>query len=92
MIKSDAIIAGAIAERYANSGLIFLTITTVARNNKIRKKILMLKYVAGELAPKLVTYITMAVTTGYSTLFSLLVYGHAFLSNPRLAYRAGRSL
>jgi hypothetical protein len=84
--------AGATADRYANSGLIFLTITTVARNNKIKKKILILKYVAGELAPKLVTYITIAVTTGYSTLFSSLVYGHAFLSKPRFSYKAGRSL
>ena len=84
--------AGAIGRRYANSGLIFLTITTVARKRRTRKKILMLKYVAGELAPKLVTYITIAVTTGYSTLFSLLVNGHWFLSNPRLAYSAGRSL
>jgi hypothetical protein len=44
-----------------------------------------LKYEAGEFATKLVPYITIAVITGYSTLLSLLAYGHSFLSNPRLA-------
>jgi hypothetical protein len=61
-------------------------------NKRIKKKILTLKYDAGELAIKLVAYITMAVITGYSTLFSSLENGHSFLSNPRLPNRAGRSL
>ena len=92
MIKRDAIIAGAMADRYANSGRIFLTTMSVAINNKMRKKILTLKYEAGDLAAKLVAYITMAVTTGYSTLLSSLEYGHAFESKPRDEYRAGKSL
>jgi hypothetical protein len=41
------------------------------------------KYETGELARKLVAYITMAVMTGYSTLLSSLEYGHAFESKPR---------
>jgi hypothetical protein len=52
-------------------------------NKRIKKKMLTLKYEAGELATKLVAYITMAVITGYSTLLSSLEYGHAFESNPR---------
>jgi hypothetical protein len=83
LINRDAIIAGAIADRYANSGRIFLTTMTVAINNKTRKKMFMLKYETGELARKLVAYITMAVMTGYSTLLSPLEYGHAFESKPR---------
>ena len=83
LMKRDAIMAGAMADRYANSGRIFLTTITVAINNNTRKKMFMLKYETGELARKLVAYITMAVTTGYSTLLSLLEYGHAFESNPR---------
>ncbi|CAB4535936.1 unannotated protein [freshwater metagenome] len=53
---------------------------------------LTLKYEAGELATKLVTYITIAVTTGYSTLLSSLVNGQSFLSNPRVPNSAGISL
>jgi hypothetical protein len=83
LMKRDAIMAGAMADRYANSGRIFLTTITVAINNKTRKKMFMLKYETGELARKLVAYITMAVITGYSTLLSSLEYGHAFESNPR---------
>ena len=83
LMKRDAIMAGAMADRYANSGRIFLTTITVAINSNTRKKMFMLKYETGELARKLVAYITMAVTTGYSTLLSLLEYGHAFESNPR---------
>ena len=37
LIKREAIIAGAMAERYANSGRIFLTTMSVAINNKMRK-------------------------------------------------------
>jgi len=92
LIKREAIIAGAMAERYANSGRIFLTTISVAINNKMRKKMLTLKYEAGDLAAKLVAYITMAVTTGYSTLLSSLEYGHELVSNPLLPYRAGKSL
>jgi hypothetical protein len=84
--------AGAIADRYANSGRIFLTTITVAMNNRIRKKMFTLKYEAGDLAAKLVAYITIAVMTGYSTLLSSLEYGHVLVSNPLVPYKAGRSL
>ena len=61
-------------------------------NKRIKKKMLTLKYEAGELAAKLVAYITIAVITGYSTLFSSIANGHSFLSKPRLPNRAGKSL
>jgi hypothetical protein len=72
LINRDAIIAGAIADKYANSGRIFLTTITVAINNRTKKKIFTLKYEAGDFARKLVVYITIAVMTGYSTLLSSL--------------------
>ena len=84
LINRDAIIAGAIADRYANSGRIFLTTITVARNNKTKKKMFTLKYEAGDFATKLVPYITIAVMTGYSTLLSSLAYGQVLVSKPRL--------
>jgi hypothetical protein len=43
----------------------------------------MLKYETGELATKLVAYMTIAVMTGYSTLLSSLAYGQVCVSNPR---------
>jgi hypothetical protein len=76
LINIDAIIAGATGRRYANSGRILLTINTVAINRRTRKKILILKYVAGEFAANEVAYITTPVKTGYSTLLSALAYGH----------------
>jgi hypothetical protein len=92
LINREAIIAGAIADRYANSGRIFLTTITVARNNKTKKKMFTLKYEAGDFAAKLVAYITIAVMTGYSTLLSSLANGQVFVSKPRLTYRADKSL
>ena len=92
LINKDAIIAGATGTRYANSGRIFFTTITVAINRRIRKKILILKYETGELAAKDVAYITMAVTTGYSTLLSSLAKGHAFELKPRASNNAGKSL
>jgi hypothetical protein len=80
------------ADKYANSGRILLTTRIVARNRRIRKKMFTLKKEAGELARKLDAYITIAVTTGYSTLLSLLVYGHVLVSSPRVEYKAGKSL
>ncbi len=53
---------------------------------------LILKYEAGEFAPNEVAYITIAVITGYSTLFSSLAKGHWFVLKPRASKRAGRSL
>jgi hypothetical protein len=72
LINSDAIIAGATGTKYANSGRIFFTIKTVVRKRRSKKNILILKYEAGEFAAKEVRYITTPVSTGYSTLLSVL--------------------